>query len=61
MNPVLNKIVQAIVATLPLLMTPVLFYFLAEGILNLHNFLVRDAGSIHSFIHNKFPGNCLRK
>ena len=35
MKPVLNKIAQATVATLPLLMTPVLFYVLAEGILNL--------------------------
>ena len=31
----MNKVVQAIVATLPLLLTPVLFYVLAEGVLNL--------------------------
>lgn len=35
MKPVINKAIQAIVATVPLLLTPVLFYALAEGILNL--------------------------
>ena len=35
MKPVMNKVVQAIFATVPLLLTPVLFYALAEGVLNL--------------------------
>ena len=31
----MNKPAQAIIATVPLLLTPVLFYALAEGVLNL--------------------------
>ena len=31
------------------------------GKLLIRNFLVGNAGIIHSFIYNKFPGNILRK
>lgn len=31
----MNKVVQAIIAIVPLLLTPVLFYVLAEGVFNL--------------------------